>query len=199
MSDLPTAVENLQAIWNRKKVEMEFTQQEAAKDLGWSQGAISHYLNHVTELNPQAIIKFANFLDVDPREIDPEIESSLPSIQKIKVHYDSQDMTKRIANETILDRKQDSSIIVKMKGFAEFARAVNEKVADPLKEFSIGNYQPLLPNIYMKLIKVSEYARPKAYAARLKDSKKLHIFNPNELPPGDKIHTLWAVVSVTFY
>jgi len=72
-NQLPRAVNNLRAIWEKKKVEMQFTQVEAAKELGWSQGAISHYLNNITDLGPAAVIKFANFLEVDPRDIDPTV------------------------------------------------------------------------------------------------------------------------------
>ena len=95
---------------------MRFTQVEVAKELGWSQGAISHYLNNITELRAQAIIKLANFLDVDPREIDPDIEQNLPSIVKQTVSYNASDMTKQV-NESLLSRSEESSIIVKIITF----------------------------------------------------------------------------------
>ena len=65
------AANNLRAIWDLKKSEIGITQTEAAKQLGWTQGALAQYLNNITELNPPAVIKLANFLGVDPREIDP--------------------------------------------------------------------------------------------------------------------------------
>ena len=99
--DLPQAVQNLRKIWDQKKVEFRFTQVEAAKQLGWSQGAISHYLNNITELRPPAIVKLANFLEVDPRDIDPNIENSLPSVEKKVIAYDVRDLSKRI-DETLL-------------------------------------------------------------------------------------------------
>ena len=67
------AANNLRAIWDLKKSEIGITQTEAAKQLGWTQGALAQYLNNITELNPPAVIKLANFLGVDPREIDPAI------------------------------------------------------------------------------------------------------------------------------
>ena len=191
---LPRAVQNLQKIWNTKKVEMEFTQVEAAKNLGWSQGAISHYLNDVTELNPGAIIKFANFLDVDPREIDPEIETSLPSVAKIPITFDSRDITKPLKDSYILDRKQDSSIIVKITQKPDVINKAFQKY-----DSNLWPRKLLMKEMYVKLTKISEYSTPKIYAARLKDSKELHFFAPDGLPPGEKIHTLWAVVSCTFY
>lgn len=68
----PPAVKNLQKLWEEKKKTFEYTQTKAAKELGWTQGAFSQYLNNLTDLNDSAIIKLANFLDVDPNQIDPE-------------------------------------------------------------------------------------------------------------------------------
>lgn len=68
---LPIAVKNLRRIWNKKKEQFEINQTDAALKLGWTQGAFSQYLNNITELNQDAIAKLANFLEVDPLEIDP--------------------------------------------------------------------------------------------------------------------------------
>ena len=68
---LPVAVRNLRKIWNDKKHQFEITQTAAADKLGWTQGAFSQYLNNITELHTDAIAKLANFLEVDPHEIDP--------------------------------------------------------------------------------------------------------------------------------
>lgn len=73
--NLPRPVKNLRDLWEKKKRAFEYTQVKAAKELGWTQGAFSQYLNNFTDLNDQAIIKLANFLDVDPNEIDPEFDS----------------------------------------------------------------------------------------------------------------------------
>lgn len=64
------AANNLRKIWDIRKSEIGLTQTEAAKELGWTQGALAQYLNQITELNPPAVVKLANFLGVDPREID---------------------------------------------------------------------------------------------------------------------------------
>ena len=66
--------QNLRKIWNDKAHEFKFTQRQAAKKLDWSQGAISQYLNGITELNPQAVVKMANFLGVAPHDIDPNLD-----------------------------------------------------------------------------------------------------------------------------
>ena len=97
--ELPQAVNNLRAIWDKKKVEMKFTQVEAAAKLGWSQGAISHYLNNITELGPAAVVKFANFLGVDPLEIDPSVISHLPNTRALKITRNTSNFSKHI-NQT---------------------------------------------------------------------------------------------------
>ena len=76
--ELPQAVQNLRRIWKAKNTSLAINQSEAAKALGWTQGAFSQYLNNLSELNPAAITKLANYLGVDPLEIDPNIESILP-------------------------------------------------------------------------------------------------------------------------
>jgi transcriptional regulator with XRE-family HTH domain len=167
---------------------MEFTQVTAAKDLGWTQGAISHYLNDLIELNPSAIIKFANFLDVDPREIDPEIEKDLPSVEKIPIAFNAMDMTKPI-RDYHLDRKIGSSLIVRVPNEAPF-----DSILFKDRIF-------IHDEVIVKLVKPRDLINPKAYAARMKDHKKLHFFLPEVLTTIDKtnIHTLWAVLSATFY
>ena len=67
------AANKLRKIWDLRKSEIGITQTEAAKKLGWTQGALAQYLNNITELNPPAVIKLSNFLGVDPREIDPTV------------------------------------------------------------------------------------------------------------------------------
>ena len=187
-TQLPQSVQNLRKVWQSKKLEMEFTQVTAAKDLGWSQGAISHYLNDVTELNPQAIIKFANFLDVDPREIDPNIECDLPSVTKIPVSFDASDMTKPLTKVNRLDRKPSSSIFVRLPDIPPYD-----------KIFQIHNFPSYTKEILVKLVKPKDYPNTKAYAVKLKNKKKLHFYPPDSLPPSTDIQTLWSVVSVTLY
>jgi transcriptional regulator with XRE-family HTH domain len=69
-------LKNLKRIWNQRKRELGLTQVSAAKDLGWTQGALSQYLNNLTELRPSATIKLANYLSVPASDIDPNIHKS---------------------------------------------------------------------------------------------------------------------------
>ena len=182
--DLPQSVKNLRKIWDAKKIQMRFTQVEAAKELGWSQGAISHYLNNITELRAPAIVKLANFLEVDPRDIDPDIERDLPSIQKKIIAFNALDMTKPI-NETLLSRRADSSILVKIP-----------KQKPYQKHFTPDT---IYSECYVRLVSPSELKNPKSFAARLKGRKNLSFYLPENTPPASQIHTLWSVVNYSYY
>lgn len=194
----PTAVKNLRRIWKSKQLDIQFTQVTAAKELGWSQGAISHYLNAITELNTAAIIKFANFLDVDPRDIDPEIESSLPSVHSKRVKFNALNMTKS-TNKMVSDRTVASSLLVKVpnderyKRFYTWAKA--EKGCSDAYPFSETDNM----ECYVRLVKTSELRSPKLYAARLKGKQCLNFYKPGLLPDRQKIHSLWSVVSISYY
>lgn len=86
---LPKAVQNLRRIWDEKKEKFELNQTDAAAKLGWTQGAFSQYLNNITELNTDAIAKLANFLEVDPLEIDPKynpIEANRIRVPVLFIH-----------------------------------------------------------------------------------------------------------------
>jgi len=189
---LPIAVKNLRKIWDSKKLDIKFTQVTAAKELGWSQGAISHYLNDITELGPAAVVKFANFLDVDPREIDPTIEPNLPSVQKKTVKYSAEDMTKAI-NQTLSDRKLSSSILVKIPKKAPYLDFFQGDSSDK----SVSGVWPL--DCYARLVKTSDLHEPKMYAARLKNKKGLLFYPRGSLPNKSKIQALWSVVSFSYY
>jgi len=97
------SVQNLRKIWEQKKNEMGFRQAEAARTIGWTQGALSQYLNEITELNPAAVIKFANFLGVDPREIDPHIIDHMPNVESVPVIYKWSDAKHRLTNQATRD------------------------------------------------------------------------------------------------
>ena len=107
----PVAVKNLRRIWESKKSDMKFTQVTAAQELGWSQGLISHYLNNITDLGPMATIKFANFLGVDPRDIDPQITDDLPKTTGHHFRYIANDMDKVISKKIDVLYPEDSFMV----------------------------------------------------------------------------------------
>ena len=80
-------LKNLKRIWNQRKRELGLTQVSAAKDLGWTQGALSQYLNNLTELRPSATIKLANYLSVPASDIDPNIHNHMPNHLSVRVKH----------------------------------------------------------------------------------------------------------------
>ena len=84
---LPIAVQNLRRIWEKRKKSLEINQSQAAETLGWTQGAFSQYLNNITELHDEAVAKLANFLEVDPHEIDPEYQPIEAQLVRVPVRY----------------------------------------------------------------------------------------------------------------
>lgn len=64
----------LRTLWQRLKGDLNLTQVSAAKRLGVSQPTLSQYLNAVIPLNTDAILNFANLLQIDPVEIDPAMK-----------------------------------------------------------------------------------------------------------------------------
>jgi len=67
------AAKKLRAIWERRKRERSFTQETSSEHLGMNQSAVSMYVRGAIPLGVEATLKFAYFLDVDPREIRPDL------------------------------------------------------------------------------------------------------------------------------
>ena len=179
-SELPAAVNNLRRIWDDKKAEMKFTQVQAAEKLGWSQGAISHYLNNITELGPAATIKFANFLGVDPEEIDPTVKEHLPNTRTRVIKYDIGNMKKPV-NRKFYDRTIKDSFWVEcvasdydhLDETAEFTGVCHIQVC-PLKDF---------PDAKLLLVKTKNVKRARLY--------------PAATVPTKKVEMVWAVLETS--
>lgn len=179
----PLPVSNLRKIWDQKKSEMQFTQVEAAHDLQWSQGAISHYLTGLTHLGAPAAIKFANFLGVDPTEIDPDIEESLPCVSKIDISYNSNDMSQPLKGIKIYSKKRSISTYIQLDDEAKL-------------EFCNVHAEG---STVVQVCNIEDHLRSDLYAVRLKRNNNLHFFKKNELPENNKIIKIWAVVAFHTY
>ena len=182
-NELPNSVNNLRAIWDQKKTEMQFTQVEAAKELGWSQGAISHYLNNITSLGPSAVIKFANFLGVDPLDIDPQIREFLPHVRTRTIRYDTNNLSKP-TNTKIYDRDPESSFWVKTHP------NTFSQIADAVEEISLR----INPHFHTKVCPAKDFPNAQAFLVQLKGEKEALIYLANSLPPADKILKKFAVL-----
>lgn len=186
-NELPIPVQNLRKIWNSKKSEMQFTQTEAAKELGWSQGAISHYLNNLTELGSSAVVKLANFLDVDPLEIDPTLTSKLPNVTSINVAYHSDNMSKKL-KETVYIRGDIDSFYVEI---APGTRIASEVYAGE----ATGSDSRKALRTFARLCNPTVYSKNTICAVRRKGEKNLTYFAKEDLPDPSKINKHWAVIS----
>lgn len=189
---LPLAVQNLRKIWASKKVEMHVNQSEAATELGWSQGAISHYLNNQTPLGALAVVKLANFLDVDPVEIDPEIVSKLPNVRKLQIANKSDDMSKS-SPAIVYSRDDIKSFYVELIG----ATAI-ENYPDIIINGSLTTQTTTQMRGYARLCVPEAYTGNSLCAVRLKKEKALRWYTKDDIPEPSLIHTMWAVISMHY-
>lgn len=178
--DLPQAVKNLRKIWDVKKVEMQFTQVQAAHKLGWSQGAISHYLNNITELGPAAVIKFANFLEVDPLEIDPGITEFLPHVRTRILVYDAENMSAKV-NLKIYDANPASAFWIKTsRSTFTYLNTQNQTLDNPVW--------------LTKVCPVKDFPNAKAYLVQLKSSKAAKAYLAADVPPANTLVKKYAIL-----
>jgi len=189
---LPLAVQNLRKIWASKKVEMHFNQTEAAASLGWSQGAISHYLNNQTDLGALAVVKLANFLDVDPVEIDPAIVSKLPHVRKLEITNKSDDMSKSFP-AIVYSRDDIKSIYVELIG-----KTAIENYPDIIINGPLSTRVATSMRGYARLCVPEAYTGNSLCAVRLKKEKTLRWYTKDDIPAPSLIHTMWAVISMHY-
>jgi len=193
MSDeLPIAVQNLRKIWASKKIEMHLNQSEAAKALGWSQGAISHYLCNQTELGALAVVKLANFLDVDPSEIDPAVVSKLPNIRQLKITKKSCDITKS-HTDIVYSRDDIDSFYVELNEVMAIENHPTVRLTGPL-----ANPDSPYMKCYARLCLPSAFTSNPMVAVRLKKEKNLRFYLKAEVPESKTVHTMWAVISMHY-
>ncbi|MDA8978752.1 helix-turn-helix domain-containing protein [bacterium] len=182
-SELPQAINNLRAIWEQKKIEMQFTQVEAAKELGWSQGAISHYLNNITALGPSAVIKFANFLGVDPLDIDPEVKGFLPNVRTRVIRYDCDNLSRTIDTK-LYDRNPKSSFWVK----------THPRAFKYLEKLIANIVLPINTDWHTNVCPVKDYPEARAFLIQLKGEKRAFVYRKDDLPPANQIAKKFAVL-----
>ena len=189
----PVAVKNLRRIWEAKKSDMKFTQVTAAQELGWSQGLISHYLNNITDLGPLATIKFANFLGVDPRDIDPEIADDLPKTHCYRFKYLASDMTK-IARKNIAITIPEDSFMVELTADTMFNGLSLSQLFGGVPE----GFSDAIGTLAARVAPLKSYPKAKWMAFTPKGEKVLHI-TPRSAYEPSKTHTkVFGVVGFYF-
>ena len=178
---------NLRRIWERKKSEMKFTQVKAAKELGWTQGAISQYLNNLTEMGPQAVIKMANFLDVSPVEIDPTIISQLPNIRLLETYYKWSDATRKKTTDVHHVAHSKHSFLIEVDGTTFNA---------------LGQEWSTVPGSYFEVVEMKHLDRiikPKVIVVKERGSKGFNVYRFDQLPPPGQVLKKFALLAVRFY
>jgi len=186
--DLPVNVRNLRRIWEIKKGVRGFIQSDAAADLGWTQGGLSHYLNGQTPLKGPAVIKLANYLNVDPIEIDPAIEANLPNVRKVSISYTSDDAS----------NKQTKSMYIRDDIESFYVEVVGNRHLENHPEFILINSFDKSITGYAVCCLPEFYKENSLVAVRLKKEKILRFYLKAETPPESSIATLWAVISMNY-
>lgn len=188
---LPIAVENLRKIWESKKHELELTQNIAAENLGMTQGAFSQYLNGITELGPQAVLKLAKFFDVDPVEIDPSIAEQLPNVHRVPILYSMH--SPKVVKDRYAAVKIEGTFRVEVDG-----SKLNQ---------SFKKRYPWIGNNNCQLVCQTEKDgyRPRVtgnelmYLLLLKEASHFDLFVESEVPPAKKIQKKFLVLGVVVY
>ena len=180
---LPKSVQNLRKIWNHKKVEMQFTQIEAAITLGWTQGAISQYLNNLSDLGPVVIIKFANFLGVDPVEIDPSITGFLPNIRTRLITYDWSNLTTPI-NEKFYDKNPESAFWVRVDGEAWTDLTEDQKRA-------VGGAP-----WHIRVCPIEDFPNARLFLVQLKGLNEAKLYRAEALPEVSSINAKYSILEL---
>ena len=178
----PVAVKNLRRIWESKKSDMNFTQVTAAQELGWSQGLISHYLNNITDLGPMATIKFANFLGVDPRDIDPQITDDLPKTKGYHFKYLASDMTKIVRKSIDITVPEDSFMVELTADTIVNDLALSQLLCVP------DGFSDATRTLAARVAPIKSYPKAKWIAFTPKGEKVLHITRSSNYKPS-KTHT----------
>jgi transcriptional regulator with XRE-family HTH domain len=80
--------QNIKRYWLQKQAnEPGLTQARASKQLGWSHSVVGQYINGRVPAGPKAVFKFAEFFNVTPYDIDPELRGEFaepPSVDDLR-------------------------------------------------------------------------------------------------------------------
>jgi transcriptional regulator with XRE-family HTH domain len=180
---LPKAVKNLNKIWAKRKVEKKFTQVQAAKSLGWSQGAISQYLNNHSNLGPAAVTKFANFLGVDPLEIDPSISGFLPNTRTRIAKYDASNLTTPV-NRAFYDTNPPSAFWVRIDG-----ESWTDLTGDQQRAVGGAPW-------HIRVCPVKDFPHARLYIVQLKGNKEAKLYRSEALPKENLISKKYSILDI---
>lgn len=186
---LPQPVINLRKIWDSRKREIYFTQTDAAKSLGMAQSMISQYLNNIKDLSPRAIIKLANFLDVDPRDIDPDVVEYLPNVQKRVFTYDSSDLNQRVRSSFYFQQPK-TAFWVDINTRKTYLHLRGNKI--PMANDKRGYICHAL------VCSTKEHPRATQFLVTLQGEKRAHLYETEALPAEKDIDKKYAILLIGY-
>ena len=113
--------ERLMRVWKKFQAKEEMNQDEAADSLGWlNQSAFSQYLNGVIALNLKAVIAFARFFGVAPKEISPTFADMLGGVRE--TGNPNAVVLERIAEDHRAGKLSDDDLLA-LEDFAEYRKS----------------------------------------------------------------------------
>lgn len=86
--DLLDECHKLKNIFEQKKKLLKISQSSIADAMGVNQSSVSHYLNGVNALNPQAASIFAKILEIDVSDFSPRLSQEIEKIAQILTFND---------------------------------------------------------------------------------------------------------------
>jgi transcriptional regulator with XRE-family HTH domain len=187
---------NLKKIWNIRKKEMKVTQALAATQLNWTQGALSQYLNGITAMSSQTIIKLANYLDVHPTEIDSNIDKSLPSLATKEVRYSTNDPN-LVLDESIVWPEESCKFFIRVD--KEYLIDVDDGAGRPWQAFEGMLFKciDVLNDSFYKQTRMS--TNNAFYLVQKVGSDEFVIFSEGSEPPRDKLAKKFLILDLSVY
>lgn len=194
----------LKALWEAKKGPLKLTQASAARALGYkTQSMISQLLNCNAALNTDAILKWAQLLQVSPSDIDPSMTSlgfTKSTLRQIKVA-----IIARMSGEpagpfetveiTTQMTRQVYGVTVDTEGFEPFAKRGSTLIISQEEEPVSGDevfVRMTTPTGFIHLVKhyvMTDAARGVAVVRDLNDHRLEEL-------PLDRVEVLDPIVSV---
>jgi transcriptional regulator with XRE-family HTH domain len=194
----------LKALWQAKKGPLNLTQVSAATALGYkAQSMVSQLLNGNVALNTDAILKWAQLLQVSPSDIDPSMTAlgfSKSTLRQVKVAiiarmsgepagpFETVEITTQMA-------RQVYGVTVDTEGFEPFAKKGSTLIISQEEEPVSGDevfVRMTTPTGFIHLIKhyvMTDAARGVAVVRDLNDHQLEEL-------PLDRVEVLDPIVSV---
>jgi transcriptional regulator with XRE-family HTH domain len=175
---------------------MKVTQALAATQLNWTQGALSQYLNGITAMSSQTIIKLANYLDVHPTEIDPNIDKSLPSLATKDVRYSTNDPN-LVLDESIVWPEESCKFFIRVD--KEYLIEVDDGAGRPWQAFKGMLFKciDVLNDISYKQTRMS--TNKPFYLVQKIGTDEFVIFSEGSAPPNDKLAKKFLILDLSVF